>query len=353
VGKHQVRFFRLLALSGVALVLSGCVSSILATRAVKAPNQQRPPRVMRDADYARRVDQLYTQAWRVKVGPPAADISVAVLEPGDYKFSYAIELKQNEKGHKWLAPKFDWVVPDQATATPLAAKGTLLLLHGYMDSKENVLHWALVLAEAGYRCVLVDFRGQGRSTGDVIGFGAFEVHDLALVLDDLQQKRLAPDKIGVLGVSYGASMGLLLAARDSRIAAIVALEPFSNAETAVVEFAHGVAPKEAAKISEATFKAGVAGAARRGKFSWAEGDVLAAMGRVKAPVLFYHGAKDRWLSPDNSRRLMAKAPSGSKLVILPDDDHILLSMRLDNIMVPDVRAWFDRNLAETASAASP
>lgn len=347
---HRGRVFRLLVLSVAALLLSGCVSSILATRAVKAPNQQRPPRVVRDAAYARHVDQLYTQAWRVKVGPPAAAISVAVLEPGDYKFRYAIELKQNEQGHKWLAPKFDWTVPDRTAAAPLTSKGTLLLLHGYMDSKENVLHWALALAEAGYRCVLMDFRGQGRSTGDVISFGAFEVRDLGQVLDDLQQRGLAPGKIGVLGVSYGASMSLLLAARDPRVGAIVALEPFSNAETAVVEFAHGVAPKEAAKISEGTFKAGVAGAARRGKFSWAEGDVLAAMERVKAPVLFYHGAKDRWLSPDNSRRLVAKAPSGSKLVILPDDDHILLSMRLGSI-VPDVRAWFDRNLA--AVAASP
>lgn len=355
MAKHRVRFFRLLLLSGAALLLSGCVSSILAKRAVTAPNQQRPPRVVWDADYARHVDQLYTQVWRVKVGPPAAEISVAVLEPGDYKFHYAIELKQNDKGHQWLAPKFDWTVPERATAAPLAAKGTLLLLHGYMDSKENVLHWALVLAEAGYRCVLVDFRGQGRSTGDVISFGAFEVPDLARVVDDLQQKGLVPDRLGVLGVSYGASMGLLLAARDPRIGAVVALEPFSDAETAVVEFAHGVAPKEAARISEATFKAGVAGAARRGKFSWAEGDVLAAMERVKVPVLFYHGAKDRWLSPDNSRRLAAKATAGSQLVILPDDDHILLSMRLGSI-VPDVRMWFDRNLGGgtgPATALSP
>lgn len=348
---HQGRIFRLLALSGASLLLAGCVSSILASRAVKAPNQQHPPRVVRDADYASRVDQLYTQAWRVKVGPPAAEISVAELEPGDYQFHYNIELKQNEQGRRWLAPKFDWVVPERSTAAPSAPKGTLLLLHGYMDSKENVLHWALALAEAGYRCVLVDFRGQGRSTGDMIGFGAFEVRDLGQVLDDLQRKGLATDKVGVLGVSYGASMGLLLAARDPRVGAIVALEPFSNAETAVVEFAHGVAPKEAANIGEATFKAGVAGAARRGNFSWTEGDVLAAMERVKAPVLFYHGAKDRWLSPDNSRRLAEKAPVGSKLVILPDDDHLLLSMRLSPI-APEVRAWFDRNLAEGVTAAS-
>lgn len=345
--KNAVHPIRLLALVGAVLLLSGCISSILATRAIKAPNQQRAPRVVRDTEYANRVDRLYTQAWRVKVGPPTAEISVAVIEPGDYRFKYSVYLRRNEKGRQWYAPELDWAVPERMSPGP-AAKGTLLLLHGYMDSKENVLHWALQLAEMGYRCVLVDFRGQGRSTGDVIGFGAFEVPDLVQVLDDLQRKGLLTRKTGVLGISYGASMGLLLAARDSRVGAVVALEPFSSADTAVVEFAHGVMPQQAAKISAATFATAVTRAARRGKFTWQAGDVLAAMEHVQVPVLFYHGAKDTWLSPDNSRRLMAKAPAGSKFVLLPDDDHILLSLRL-GLIAGDVRDWFEQYLTAAAS----
>lgn len=337
----------LLGLVGLAVFQAGCVSSILAKKAVTAPNQQRPPRVVRDAAYAKRMDQVYTQAWRVRVGPPAAELSVAVVEPGDYQFRYVIELKQNERGYRWLEPKFEWKLPDRPASGGPAPKGTLLLLHGYMDSKENMQHWALALAEAGYRCVLVDFRGQGRSTGDLIGYGAFEVSDLSLVLDDLQKKGLASGKVGVIGVSFGASMGLLLAAHDARVGAIVALEPFSNAETAVVEFAHGVAPRQAAVISDADFKAGVAGAAKRGHFSWQDGDVLAAMKRVQVPVLFFHGAKDTWISPENSRRLYAQAPAGSKLTMLENDDHILLSMRLVSIF-EEVQAWFDQHLAGVA-----
>lgn len=334
---------RLLAVGLCSLLGTGCVSSILATMAVKAPNQQRPPRVVRDAAYAQRVDALYSQAWRIPVGPPSASLSVAVLEPNNYQVSYAVELRKNDKGHQWYAPQFNWTVPEKGSASARPVKGTLLVLHGYMDSKENVLHWALSLAQQGYRCVLVDFRGQGRSTGDLIGFGAFEAQDLVQVLDDLQRKNLIAGKVGVLGISYGASMGLLLAARDPRVGAMVALEPFSDAAGAVVEFAHGVAPQQAAKISEASFKAGVAGAAKRGNFSWKDGDVLAAMERVKIPVLFYHGARDRWLSPDNSRRLAEKAAPGSRLVILEQDDHLLLSMRLGPID-REVWAWFDQHL---------
>jgi pimeloyl-ACP methyl ester carboxylesterase len=172
------------------------------------------------------------------------------------------------------------------------------------------------------------------------------------VLDELQRRKLMDDQIGVLGVSYGASMSLLLAAQDKRVATIVALEPFSDAAKAVVEFAHGISPGQAAKISQSTFAAAVTKAAHRGNFSWSTGDVLAAMDHVTAPILFYHGAKDSWLSPENSRRLFAKAPAASRLVILPDDDHLLLSMRLGSI-VPEVTEWFGSKLAHPVAASLP
>lgn len=325
---------------------------MLATIAIQAPNQQQAPRAVWDESYARRFDALYAQVWRLPVGPPAAELAVAVVEPGDYDFHYGIEWKQNEQGHTWCEPKLGWKLPDRAKGASLKSRGTILILHGYRDAKENVAHWALCLAQQGYRCILVDLRGQGRSSGDVIGFGAFEINDLKLLLDDLQRRGLAADRVGLLGVSYGASMSLLLAAQDKRVGVIVALEPFSNAAKAVVEFAHGVSPQEASKISDRTFATAVSLAAQRGHFAWSDGDVLAAMSRVTAPVLFYHGAKDTWISPENSRVLQAKASGPSRLVILPDDDHVLLSMRLEGIYV-DVGEWFDRYLALEAVVWPP
>lgn len=335
-------------LAGAAFVHSGCVSSILANMAITAPNQQHEPRTVSDPAYAARFDSVCAQTWRLPVGPPPAELAISVVEPGNYDFYYKLEPKES-KGWKWLEPDFTWKLPPK----PLAAKGTLVLLHGWGDEKENMMHWALCLAENGWRCVLVDLRGHGRSTGSRIGFGAFEVGDLRQVLDEIQRRKLAGDKVGIVGVSYGASMGLLLAAQDPRVGAIVALEPFSIAAHAVVEFAHGAAPQQAAGISEKDFATAVKLAAERGGFSWEQGDVLAAMEHVTAPVLFIHGAKDTWISPENSRILQAHAHGPSRLLILPDDDHVFLSMRLGEVVVSDVRGWFDRYLGPETAAVAP
>ncbi len=335
-------------LAAAAFVQSGCVSSMLANMAITAPNQQRVPRTVSDPAYAARFDSVCAQTWRLPVGPPPAELAVSLVEPGDYGFTYKLEPKESNGG-RWLEPDFGWTLP----AKPLPPKGTIVLLHGWGDEKENMMQWALCLAQDGWRCVLVDLRGHGRSTGSRIGFGAFEVGDLRQVLDEIQRRKLAGDKVGIVGVSYGASMGLLLAAQDPRIGAIVALEPFSNAARAVVEFAHGAAPQQAAGISEKDFAEAVKLASERGGFSWDHGDVLAAMEHVTAPVFFIHGAKDTWISPENSRVLQAHAHGPSRLSILPEDDHVLLSMRLDRVIVPEVFEWFDRYLGPGIAVAAP
>jgi hypothetical protein len=60
------------------------------------------------------------------------------------------------------------------------------------------------------------------------------------------------------------------------------------------------------------------------------------------------GAKDTWLSSANSERLLAALAGPKKLIVLPDDDHLLLSMRLMPINIP-VQAWFQEVLVEDKS----
>lgn len=331
-----------LALTG----LSGCASQMLAKIAVDAPNRESVPPLLRNSTFVELVQKTYAQTWQVEVGPPAARLAVAVVEPADYTFKHRLWYDEKD-GRARLRYNLTWEPPAKNDGTNrIEPKGTVLLLHGYRDSKENVLHWGLFLAEHGYRCVLVDLRGHGASSGERIGFGAFEAADLSRVLDDVYARGLARGPVGVLGISYGASTALLLASRDERVATVVSLEPYSEGDKAVVEFAHGVAPVRAARISPQTFAAGVKRAARRAQFTWEQTSVLAAMPRVRQPVLFFHGAKDTWLSPEHSRALFARAAEGSRLVILPEDTHLSLAIRLQPI-ADEVQVWFAQHLVRS------
>ncbi len=104
-------------------------------------------------------------------------------------------------------------------------------------------------------------------------------------------------------MSYGASVALLTAGRDARVKAVVAFEPFASAETAVPELMRAAFAAEARGISDRQFAIAHRKEAALAGFRWPDADIPAALSRTRAPVLFFHGEADTWLSSDHSRHL--------------------------------------------------
>ncbi len=83
----------------------------------------------------------------------------------------------------------------------------VFLLHGGLGHSGNFAHQVLALVEAGYRAVLIDSRGHGRSTRDERAFSYdLLARDVLAVMDALDIAR-AP----IVGWSDGACAGLALA----------------------------------------------------------------------------------------------------------------------------------------------
>ena len=330
-----------------ALLLgSGCVSHMLANRIVTAPNHHGVRAPYNDPRMLKEFDAMCRATWRHPVGPPAAEIAVAVVDPGDFKLKFDIKVTQNPTGQSQGHFTTQWTYPkaDDATARSMAPpKGTLVFLHGIMMTKESVLPWALYFAQQQYRVVLVDLRGHGRSTGAKIGYGTWEVDDLMKVTDELHARDLLVGRLGVIGISYGAAVGLQWASRDPRVATVVALAPFSDPVIAIPEFARGLDPRTAGKVSNATFAAAETKAAALGGFTWDEVNVERAVRRLTVPVLFFHGQQDTWVPPTHSEILYRAAPSGSRRVLLANDNHISIAVRLD-LIGPDALSWFNEQL---------
>jgi pimeloyl-ACP methyl ester carboxylesterase len=100
---------------------------------------------------------------------------------------------------------------------------TIILVHGFKSTRISMLPWARFLYAAGYNVLLFDDRGCGQSDGWGIGLGTTEPNDVIGAVRYLEGRSDLTNKhYGALGVSLGAGVVLLAAAREPALVAIVA-----------------------------------------------------------------------------------------------------------------------------------
>jgi pimeloyl-ACP methyl ester carboxylesterase len=179
---------RLLALTVVGSIVAIAIARAVVARGlpnaiVTTPNADRTFDGRDDASASELAALGVSRQLRVAVGPPAASLSVWIVEP-----------------------------------SAGAPRATVLVCHGLHDQKRSLLPVARQLAGDGYRAVLVDLRGHGRSSGRWLTYGVVEAADLGQVLDALERDNLLAGPVGVYGTSYGAACAVMLAGRDPRCA---------------------------------------------------------------------------------------------------------------------------------------
>jgi pimeloyl-ACP methyl ester carboxylesterase len=141
--------------------------------------------------------------------------------PRDYRLAAEDFVVTTDDGLRLAA----WLVPRGGPSDATAGRRAIVLLHGYPANKADMLPMATALAPH-FTVVLVDLRYFGGSEGAVTTLGSRERRDLARVLDALAGRGIT--EVGVFGYSLGGAVGLLAAAEDARIRAVVAYAPFAD-----------------------------------------------------------------------------------------------------------------------------
>jgi alpha-beta hydrolase superfamily lysophospholipase len=259
------------ALSLVVVVLGGDLvfERVGAHAVVDAPNRGRPPLPRAPGDLA------------FDVGPPAARLAVAVVSP------------------------------------KLPPRATIFVLHGIRDNKENVRHFADHLSEAGYRAVLVDGRGQGRSSGDWLTYGVQESRDLSQLVDALH----VDGPVGVMGISYGGAVAIEWAARDPRVKAAVAVAPFASLRDIVPVYTPRTVPLIGWLVPRFIIMRTVDVAGRLAGFAPDEASPRAAVRQSRTPILIVHGKNDVTVPFYQSTLIADGARDHVSLVPLDGADH--------------------------------
>ena len=324
---------------------AGCMSpGTIARHAFEAPNKQSSP-----SEQLRPFAFVTTNfpVQRVSVGPPPASLELMVVEPGDYGAKIVSSIARRRPRYKGDPHTNVFTFAFNFTNYPVKPKletngirGTIFLLHGYSLSKELMLPWGMVLAQAGYRVVLVDLRGHGHATGDRIYFGGVERTDLAQCLDALEQRHVCNGPVGVLGISYGAVLALQWAALDPRVQCVTAISPYSDSGSAMEEFLKTYATGLTWKKDQAA----AAIVAHQLAMEFPDLTTLTAVRGLKQPVMFVRGERDELCSRENLVRLQAAAPKGSELREVPMANHLVAGMCISQLEGP-VTDWFRVHLS--------
>ena len=99
----------------------------------------------------------------------------------------------------------------------------IILTHGTPGNRVSMLTRATFLYKHGYNVLLFDFQSYGRSQGSLSTLGMVESEDILAAISYLHALPTTMfSKIGVLGLSMGATAAVLAASRTGDIAALVA-----------------------------------------------------------------------------------------------------------------------------------
>ncbi|MBV9469386.1 MAG: alpha/beta hydrolase [Abitibacteriaceae bacterium] len=142
-------------------------------------------------------------AW-VSIHPPRAPL---FLSPYDMDLPYE-DVRFPSRDGLMLS---GWWLPHPQ---PL---GVVIVCHGYLVNRCEVIGVAGTLQRAGFSCLVFDFRALGKSPGNTCTIGASEVQDALGAVDFVAQYDLP---IAIFGSSMGGAVAIMTGARDQRIGAV-------------------------------------------------------------------------------------------------------------------------------------
>jgi len=198
------------------------------------------------------------------------------------------------------------------------AKGTVIYLHGVSESKIAGLPIAGALLNAGWNVLLYDARRHGDSGGSFCTYGFYEKHDVSTLISWLRgREETAEGQVALFGSSMGAAVAIQAAARDRRVAGVIAESGFASLRTVFDEYQKRMIKLPFHYLRNVVIRR----SERLAHFKAASVSPLAAIAMVRAPVLITHGTDDSTIGHRYSRQLFDAAGEMRQLLLVPHARH--------------------------------
>lgn len=274
----------------------------------------------------------------LNVGPTHEEIQLhyRVIDPRDYHLRVTIT-NWTTRGESRTRFQYHTELPGSTNAWSVTPRGTVVLLHGYGLAQFAMVPWALRLSQAGWRCVLVDLRGHGKSTGRRIYFGVREAHDLSQLLDALARDGELAEPVSAVGESYGAALALRWKTTEPRLQSVVAIAPYASLSNATLNLGR----EYARWFPQSLLKAGLKQLPAVLEVEPSELDTTTVLERHAVSALIIAGTQDHIMPLDEVQKVLAAASPDSELIEVSGATHETVPYCFDSLVLP-VQAWLDR-----------
>jgi fermentation-respiration switch protein FrsA (DUF1100 family) len=211
-------------------------------------------------------------------------------------------------------PLKGWFVP-----SPVGSDATIILCHGRGTCRSDILPATQHLVSRGhYNLLYFDFRNHGESGGRKTTLGRLETLDLEAALDWV--KKAKPDRsrrVGVYGLSMGAAVVILAAARRPEIEAVAAESAYGSIGRSVAQFGKILYGLPAWAVPYTMWWT----RARLG-FNPETAAAERVVGRIAPrPIFLLQGGADDRVPPSEGERLFNRAGEPKSLWTVPGAGH--------------------------------
>lgn len=231
-------------------------------------------------------------------------------EHGDISWYYPLEKTDyTVKGFE------DYILHVQFIRNPQPTDKYVLISHGYTDNHIGSLKYADLYINLGYNVIVYDLRGHGSNEPDFCSYSVREAKDLAALIKDCRERYPDARIFGIHGESLGAATSIMVLKYKPQIDFVVADCPFSDIADVLKAGLKGM------KLPEQTVYVASLCARLKYGISYKEMRPLESLKGSKIPVLFIHGADDKFIKPYHSERMGKLCEGYSEVFLMPGADH--------------------------------
>ncbi len=208
-----------------------------------------------------------------------------------------------------------YVLHAELVRNPEETDRYVIISHGYTDNRYGNLKYMRDYLRNGYNCIIYDLRGHGENENTFCTYSVRESEDLACMIDDSYKRFGEEIELGLHGESLGAATTAAVLGKRQNLSFAVCDCGFAD----IMNVLQGASQKRG--LPAWILKPASLASKLVNGYAFTEMRPIDALENNHVPMMFIHGAEDRFIVPDNSLRMNNATPGYSEYHLIEGAYH--------------------------------